>query len=205
MLVNYKIQSKIYGLLDIIYFRKKIRNPRYMLINKISNNNLRILEIAVGTAKNSVLLAKYKHNLKITGIDLSKEMLDIARKDIEKNNISNIELLKMDAANMTFGNETFDVIIVSLLLHEMPEDVSRKVLNECLRVLKNNGKIYVLEWEKPKKIFEKILFLGVTIFEPREFKIFMEKDLNLYFSKKGLQIIDIEYGDYSKVIELLKA
>jgi ubiquinone/menaquinone biosynthesis C-methylase UbiE len=176
-----------------------------MLINKIPNNNLRILEIAVGTAKNSVLLAKDKPNLKITGIDLSKEMLDIARKDIEKNNISNIELLKMDATNMTFENETFDGIIVSLLLHEMTEDLSHKVLTECLRVLKNNGKIYVLEWEKPKKIFEKILFLGVTIFEPREFKIFMEKDLNVYFSKNGLQISDIEYGDYSKVIELLKS
>ena len=205
MLISYKIQSKIYGLLDIIYFRKKSLNPRYMLINKIPNNNLNILEIAVGTAKNSILLAENKPNVKITGIDLSKEMLKIAQKTIKKNNISNIELLTMDGTNMTFENETFDFIIVSLLLHELPENLSDRVLYECSRVLKNKGKIYVIEWERPKKIIEKILFFTIELFEPRNFRQFLAKDLNEYFNKNGLRIETTEYGDYSKVMELSKS
>ena len=176
-----------------------------MLINKIPNNNLNILEIAVGIAKNSILLAENKPNVKITGIDLSKEMLKIAQKTIKKNNISNIELLTMDGTNMTFENETFDFIIVSLLLHELPEDLSDKVLCECSRVLKNNGKIYVIEWEKPKKIIEKILFFTIELFEPRNFRQFLAKDLNEYFNKNGLRIETTEYGDYSKVMELSKS
>ena len=67
------------------------------------------------------------------------------------------------------------------------------------------GKIYVLEWENPKTIIQKIIFITIKLFEPREFKHFMKKDLNKYFNKNGLRIKNIDYGNYSKVIELEKS
>jgi ubiquinone/menaquinone biosynthesis C-methylase UbiE len=205
MSVSYNIISKFYGLLDLIYFRKN--NPRTILINKIPNNDYKLLEIAIGTAENSILLAKNNPKLKIIGIDLSDEMLKIAQNNINKNNIMNIELKKMDGANMKFDNGTFDFIIISLLLHELLEDISNKILKECIDVLNNNGKMYILEWEYPKKIIQKILFSVINLLEPianREFKQFMKKDLNIYFNKNGFQIKNIDYGNYTKIIELEK-
>jgi ubiquinone/menaquinone biosynthesis C-methylase UbiE len=204
MLVSYKFQSKIYGLLDIIYFRNNPNNPRNILLSKIKNMDSKLLEIAVGTAKNSILIAKQNPKIDIIGIDLSEEMLEIARSKIRKEHIENIELIKMNGTDMAFRNETFDFIIVSLLLHEIPENVSNIILHECIKVLKNNGKLYVIEWGEPKKIFQKIIFSTIKPFEPKEFKVFMKKDLNKYFKENGFEINSIEYGDYSKVIELVK-
>jgi demethylmenaquinone methyltransferase/2-methoxy-6-polyprenyl-1,4-benzoquinol methylase len=208
MFISYAFISKICGLLDKVYFRNNCNNPRFILLNKIPNNDSKLLEIAIGTAENSILLAKQKPNINIVGIDLTKEMLEIAQNKIKKEKITNIELIKMDAMNIIFDNETFDYIINSLLLHEIPEGIASKILNECIKKLKSNGKLYVIEWEEPKKYIQKIMFLIIKLMEPlanKEFKIFMKKDLNKYFLKNGFQIKSIEYGDYSKIIELIKS
>jgi demethylmenaquinone methyltransferase/2-methoxy-6-polyprenyl-1,4-benzoquinol methylase len=176
-------------------------------MEKIPEDCKRILEIAVGTAENSILLAKNKPNVHITGIDISESMLNIARNGINKEKLKNIELINMDASNMMFETASFDVIIISLLLHELTEDAANKILKQCLNVLKNNGKIIILEWEYPKKILQKVLFSVINLLEPlanKEYKQFMQKDLNLYFNQNGFQIKNIDYGDYTKIIELGK-
>jgi ubiquinone/menaquinone biosynthesis C-methylase UbiE len=205
MAISYKFQSKIYGLLDIFLFRNNSSNPRYILLNKIQNTNLKLLEVAVGTAKNSILLAKHNPKMSIIGIDLSDEMLKIAQNNVKKEKIENVELLKMDGANMEFENESFDFIVISLLLHEIPEKIADIILKKCLSVLKQKGKLYVIELEEPKKLLQKIIFFGNKLFEPKEYKVFMKKDLDKYFLKNGFQIKTVEYGNYSKVIELEKS
>ena len=204
MSISYKLISKFYGLLDVVYFKKNSKNPRFILLNKIPDDNLKVLEIAVGTAKNSILLAKNKPKVNIIGIDSSEEMLKIAQENIVKENIFNIELVKMDGMKMTF-NKSFDFIIISLLLHELEEGIANKILSECSKVLKNNGKILILEWDEPNKIIQKILYFMIKILEPKEFKQFMKKDLKNYFLKNGFIVKEIEFGDYSKVIELTKS
>jgi ubiquinone/menaquinone biosynthesis C-methylase UbiE len=124
--MSYKIRSKFYRLLDTIYFKNNSKNPRYILLNKVPNNDLKILEVAVGTAENIVLLAKNKPKLNIIGIDLSEEMLKIAINKIKNEKFLNVELIKMNGLNMTFNNETFDYKIISLL-HELPEEISDKI------------------------------------------------------------------------------
>ena len=205
MAVSYKLISKFYGLLDIVFFRDNSNNPRNLILKKIPNENKKILEIATGTAMNSILVAKNRPKVTIVGVDLSEEMLDIAKNNIKRYGIQNIEFVKMDGEKMTFENETFDYIIISLLLHELREDTANNILKECFKILKQNGKIFILEWEEPKKNVQKVLFSIIKLLEPKEYKIFMKKDLNKYFAMNRLQITEIEYGDYSKVIELIKS
>ena len=110
--------------------------------------------------------------------------------------------------NIEFDDQTFDYIIISLLLHEIPENKANKLLSKCLKVLKNNGKLYIIEWEEPRIITQKILFSIIKFVEPfanKEFEIFMKNDLKKYFLQNGFQVNSIEYGDYSKVIELAKS
>ena len=166
------------------------------------------MEIAIGTAVNSILIAKNRPKLNIVGIDLSKEMLNIAEAKIKEYGIQNIELIKMDGENMVFQKESFDFIIISLLLHELKECEANNLLKECDKVLKQNGKIFILEWEKPKKFMQKVLFFVIELLEQlaqKEYKLFMKKDLNKYFGENGFKVNEIEYGNYSKVIELIKS
>ena len=59
----------------------------------------------------------------------------------------------MHATNMDFDDNYFDVVLISLVLHEVDDTVRHKIMKEGKRVLKNKGKIIIIEWAKPKKIF----------------------------------------------------
>ncbi len=51
---------------------------------------------------------------------------------------------------MKFNDEEFDLVTISLGLHDMPLDIRTLVLKEVKRVLKRNGKLYILEYDLPQ-------------------------------------------------------
>jgi phosphatidylethanolamine/phosphatidyl-N-methylethanolamine N-methyltransferase len=86
-----------------------------------------LLLVGVGTGEDFPFLPA---GASITGIDLSEDMLRIAE---SKKNSRDITLLQMNAEEMDFGNQKFDVIVLNLILSvvEHPEKVLEKSLN-CL-------------------------------------------------------------------------
>ena len=204
MNISYRYISKIYELIDVYYFKDNDANPRKQLIKCINNANPEVLDLCIGTATNSILLSKTIENVKITGIDISSEMIEIAKRKIEKQKIDNIKILKMDATEMDFPVNSFDIIIISLFLHEIDEITRGKILSESLRILKGKGKILILEWEKPKNILSKCKFLIIKLFESKGFTDFLQLNYEKYFEDFGLEIINTYHCDYSKVVELQK-
>ena len=97
------------------------------------------LEIGCGTGKNTEwLLTKGQ---KITAIDLSEEMLTIAREKISNDNV---QLLKVDInQDWTFTTEKFDLVVCSLVLEHI-ENINRifKLISEHLT---KNGTVYIGE------------------------------------------------------------
>ncbi|RZT16530.1 class I SAM-dependent methyltransferase [Fictibacillus sp. BK138] len=87
-----------------------------------------LLLVGVGTGEDFLFLPA---DASITGIDLSEDMLRIAE---SKRNSKDITLFQMNAENMEFGNQKFDVVVLNLILSvvEHPEKVLEKSLN-CLR------------------------------------------------------------------------
>lgn len=201
----YKGMSKVYDLLDIIYFRNKNRNPRNALSSFIDQQDVNILDICTGTATNAITIAKDNKNVKIVGIDISQEMLQIAEKKVIWNELNNIELIKMDASNTTFKDNTFDVILISLVLHEIPNELAKKFLSEAKRILKPQGKLLVIEWEEPQGFFQRVLFSLIRKSEPKGFEQFLKCDMKSYFEKLDLEIIDIKHCDYTKVLHIKNA
>jgi phosphatidylethanolamine/phosphatidyl-N-methylethanolamine N-methyltransferase len=67
----------------------------------------RVLEVGVGTGIN---LPLYPRNCRVTGVDLSKTMLVKARERVLQKNLPHVRLHEMDAANLTFPDETFDIV-----------------------------------------------------------------------------------------------
>jgi len=92
----------------------------------------RLLDVGVGTG---LALPHYGPQLSVTGVDLSIEMLERARSRIKKSHATNIEaLLEMDAGNLRFPAESFDVAIASYVLTVVPDPA--KVIHELARVTK---------------------------------------------------------------------
>lgn len=160
----YKVMSGFYDLLDVIYFRKYDTSPR-RVANEAINDHDKILDLCTGTGTNSVNIAKRNASVKIVGVDLSKDMLIIAKSKAKKEKLSNIKFCQMDATNMKFKNECFDKILLSLVLHETEESLAASMIIEAIRVLKPDGEIIITEWERSKEFMKKILFFPIEVLD----------------------------------------
>lgn len=124
---------------------------RRRVIRKIVKENPNeVLDIATGTADLAILLAKKHPRVKITGVDLSENMLAVGRKKVEEINLSNrISLKQGDSLSLPFENESFDIAMVAFGVRNYEDPV--KGMTETFRVLKKKGKFYVLEFSMPRK------------------------------------------------------
>ncbi len=199
----YKIISKGYDLLDIVYFRNFKKSPRKAVLDRIYENE-KILDLCTGTATNAITIAKKKANTEIIGIDLSKDMLKVAQRKIRKTELKNIKLYQMDATHLKFKSNYFDKILISLVLHELDEELAAKIVSEAKRVLKDGGEIIITEWEPSKQLFKRILFAPIHYLEPKTYRRFIKMDLYSYFEKYELSIQKYIHCDYTKVIILKK-
>lgn len=107
--------------------------------NILSEATGEVLEVGVGTGKN---LEFYPSDCQVTGIDLSPGMLDKARAKAKKLKVP-VELLEMDAQNMTFPDRHFDSVVATCVFCSVPDPIQG--LKEIKRVCKPNGKIILLE------------------------------------------------------------
>ena len=100
----------------------------------------KLLEVGVGTG---LALPHYGSHLKVTGIDLSTDMLALARKRMKKSKHCNIEaLLEMDATSLMFPDNNFDIVVASYVLTVVPNPVN--VMHELARVTKPGGVVLIV-------------------------------------------------------------
>lgn len=117
----------------------------------------KVLEIGVGTGKN---MPYYPDHIDVTAIDFSKNMLDKSREKATKLD-RHIELIQMDAQNMDFPDDTFDMVFTTCVFRSVPDPV--KGLKEIRRVCKPGGKIIMIEHVRSEK---KTLGLIMDILNP---------------------------------------
>lgn len=199
----YKVMSGFYDLLDVIYFRKYETSPRKVVFDTIGKKD-NVLDMCTGTATNAIAIAKKNPNAKIVGVDLSKDMLVVAREKVNKENLANVRLYRMDATQMNFKDESFDKVLLSLVLHETDEELAKKIIKEAMRVMKSDGELVVTEWERSDNFIKKMLFIPIEILEPKPYKTFVTKDHKKYFKEFGLEQVECKHCDYSKVMRLKK-
>ena len=172
----YKLIARVYDLLDVFYFRNFERSPIKAVIEDIAPKD-KILDLCTGTATNAINISKLLPTTNIVGVDLSKNMLQIAKEKIEIAGIENINLYEMDATKMNFESESFDKILISLVLHEMDEELRSEIISEAKRVLKKDGTFLITEWERSPKLFRRFLFMPIHLLEPKTSREFIAKDL----------------------------
>jgi ubiquinone/menaquinone biosynthesis C-methylase UbiE len=109
---------------------------RQKLLRKVSGKTL---EVAVGTGKN---LKFHPQGCSITAVDLSIEMLNVARKRAAQRAIP-MSFSRVDAEALPFDDRSFDTVVSTLSTCTFPNPIA--ALHEMRRVCRANGRVLLLE------------------------------------------------------------
>jgi phosphatidylethanolamine/phosphatidyl-N-methylethanolamine N-methyltransferase len=100
----------------------------------------RVLEVGVGTG---LSLPMYPPEVRVTGIDLSREMLEKARIRVRRRALANVEALReMDAEAMDFPDASFDKVVAMYVVSVVAKPA--RLLGELHRVCKPHGEIFIV-------------------------------------------------------------
>lgn len=113
------------------------RSALTQLVKTLAVEN--ILEVGVGTG---LTLAQYPVSARITGIDVSQEMLVSAVRRLRPEDIGRINLHTMDAEQMDFADHTFDCVTLPYVLSVTPHP--DRLVSEIRRVCKPGGHIIIV-------------------------------------------------------------
>lgn len=117
----------------------------------------KILDIATGTGE-MALLAAYQGG-RITGIDLSRQMLSFAVSKVRRENLGiHYTVVQGDALSMPFHNESFNSAMVAFGIRNMEN--LELFLDEIHRVLNTRGRFSVLEFSVPGRLLFRWIYLA---------------------------------------------
>ena len=123
---------------------------RHLVYSLDAGQHLNILDVATGTADLAIKIVEKLEDSRVTGIDISENMLNIGSAKVVKKNLSDrIELKSGDAENIPFNDQTFDAATVAFGVRNF-ENLNQG-LAEMFRILKPDGKVAILEFSMPER------------------------------------------------------
>ena len=201
---SYKIFNEIASTYDLlnhtlsfgidIYWRKKL------LKHLPEKNSIVALDLATGTGDVPLTLVADPRIKKITGIDLSKGMVDIGvQKVLKKGLEKKIFLMLGDGVNIPASDNAFDLTTISFGIRNFSDP--QKSLHEIHRVLKNEGRLMIMEFAIPTNpIIRAVYFFYFRYFLPKIGNLISNhKDAYTYLNQS---VEDFPYGNH--FLELMK-
>ncbi len=135
-----------YNKIPISFFNKYVEIPAVKKLLRDINGK-KVLDIGCASGTHTEII--YKKGAIVTGIDVSKEMIELAKK-----RLPSVNFKVADMKNIPFNNNSFDILFYGLCLHY--EKNLKPVFKEAYRILKPHGKIIISThnpyWTGKKKI-----------------------------------------------------
>ena len=158
---SYKIFDEIAGTYDglnkflsmgiDIYWRNKL------LKNLPAKNKMKALDLACGTGDVPIVLAKSHLIDSIEGMDLSKEMISVGQRKIQKKNLTQkITLNHGDATSLPQEDSTIDLVTISFGIRNFSD--SDQSLREINRVLTPGGRLLITELTVPQNFIIRMVY-----------------------------------------------
>jgi ubiquinone/menaquinone biosynthesis C-methylase UbiE len=135
----------------------------------------RILDLGTGPGYLLIEIAKRVHNFQIDGIDPLLKLIKIARENAIRAGVGDrIHFEVGDANKLRFKENSYDMIVSTGAFHELKNPI--KVLNECYRVLKSDGEVFIHDparvsagverkkWMDSLNFLEKVTYRLFTLF-----------------------------------------
>jgi phosphatidylethanolamine/phosphatidyl-N-methylethanolamine N-methyltransferase len=157
----------------------------------------RVLEVGVGTGINAAL---YPRDCSVTGVDLSSPMLEKARERVARKGVRNVRLLQMDAANLKFGDDTFDIVYAPYVISVVPDPVA--VTREMCRVCRPGGRIVILNHFRSRNA---LMASIERMISPFTVHIGFKSDLDLpaFLAQAELKPVSIDKVNFPRIWSLV--
>ncbi len=118
----------------------RVDSRRAQAAGAAAGPNGEILVVGVGTGLELPLLPP---TTRVTGIDLSRGMLDVARERVRRKGMRHVQALReMDAGALDFNDANFDVALAPFVMSVVPEPA--RVLEEMWRVVRPGGELILI-------------------------------------------------------------
>lgn len=147
-----------------------------------------VLEVGCGTGSTALLLSKYVN--RITGTDISNEMVRIATDKLKDGAVDNVEFIQAEADSADLKDETFDAVLAYNLIHLLPNPID--AMRRVHKVLKPNG-IFISKtvclgdstslWRIP------IFFMQLVRYAPFV-NFFTSKEVEAIVKQSGFEIVE---------------
>jgi phosphatidylethanolamine/phosphatidyl-N-methylethanolamine N-methyltransferase len=134
-----RIYSDLAGLYDHVFTRVFARRIDQVVRRLGIPPGARILEVGIGTG---LSLNAYPPHCRVTGIDISREMLDHAEQKKDPVRHRHIELVQMDAMHLAFPDDSFDFVTAFHVVTVVPDP--QRLVDEMTRVCKPDGQVVII-------------------------------------------------------------
>lgn len=161
----------------------------------------RVLDLGCGTATLTLLIKKAQPTADVYGLDVDAGVLHIARRKARDAG-TDISLHWGTATQLPYGDENFDHVFASLMLHHLDREDKQRALNEIFRVLKPGGQFHVTDFGKPTNLSGYLVSLMTRWFEEIDDPI--RGLLPTLISEAGFRSVD-ETACYSTVSGTLRS
>ena len=130
--------NKIARLYQDRFMELDLYNDTYDVLLNFIGNNASVLEIGCGPGNISKYILSKRSTLRIKGIDISENMITLARKN---NPLAESEV--MDVRNLDNLTEKFDAVICGFCIPYLSQPDCSKMIGDCKTLLKESGVLYL--------------------------------------------------------------
>lgn len=134
----YRRWARFYDKLFGSSFINKQREAEISMLGLIPGD--KVLFIGIGTGED---LRFVPQGVSVIGVDITEEMLNVAKVKAQERGLKDWEIFNMDGQNLEFEGNQFDFVVLNLILSVIPD--GHKCLQEALRVLKPNGMVAIFD------------------------------------------------------------
>ncbi|WP_346236941.1 bifunctional demethylmenaquinone methyltransferase/2-methoxy-6-polyprenyl-1,4-benzoquinol methylase UbiE [Niabella insulamsoli] len=177
---KYDFMNRFLSARTDVRWRKKAIN----LLKK--NHPKHILDIATGTGDMAIRACKMIEGVKVTGVDISVQMLEAGKKKIARLGLGDaIDLQKGDSENLHFADAQFDAVMAAFGVRNFEN--LEKGLAEMHRVLRPGGQLCIIEFSRPRSAFINSLYqLYMSVVAPQIARAFkQDKQAYQYLNKSA--------------------
>jgi ubiquinone/menaquinone biosynthesis C-methylase UbiE len=136
----YRISAYIY---DFFVSSPNSRFKQRLLRTAPLRPGMQVLDIGCGTGSDLELYARA--GCRVHGVDTSPTMLKLARRRLGE--LADLRLCS--AGRLPYRDDSFDLVLTSFTLHELPFEVRAAVIAEMARVVRPSGRIRLIDFRSP--------------------------------------------------------
>ncbi|MCF7886664.1 MAG: methyltransferase domain-containing protein [Candidatus Marinimicrobia bacterium] len=165
------------------------------------NKNNKFLDVGCGTGYAVALTASYLSNGLSCGIDISPEMIERAKNNIQSDR-GNIEFKVASAEEIPYDNNTFDYVLCTNSFHHYHRPI--KSLKEMYRVLCPKGTLIIFENAPDLSLYTKIWDIWLRIYENGHVRYYSSQELgemiiNANYKNVQLRVLKNEFLKFKKL------